>query len=276
MYSYAAHSLRLQFYTGTAMAQKETVIWLHKRRFLGRPLRAVVAASACALVLTACGGGGGGESSSPDGGPVAPTPSPTPNPNPNPTPSPTPTGTAGSIVYEDIGRIYVVNVSTGAVFDYLALQYAKGGVSVSRDGTVAHLQEYFASPGGVIIRLTRLDGTLVREFNVLKDLSNINNNGGARISPDGKWVAFSINTNISAIGQSSSRADRTYVCNTVGIVSCSFWNYNREPGWTADNRLLAVDEARTQIYRSNANLSTDPSQNRLDPIGPGNLQEVYR
>ncbi len=224
----------------------------------------MVASLLVALTLVACGGGGGGGTD----------PSPTGGTSPTTTPTVTPptTGATGSIVYEDNGRIYVVNVATGAKSDFAALQFVSGGVSVSRDGTVAHLQEDFGNPGGVFIRLTRLDGTLVREFGVQKDLSNINNNGGARISPDGKWVAFSINTDL---GGNLGRADRTYVCPTVGNTLCSFWNYNREPGWTADNRLLAVDERRTQIYRSNANLSTTPSQNRLDPIGPDNLQEAY-
>jgi WD40-like Beta Propeller Repeat len=222
------------------------------------------------LVLAACGGGGGGGGST-NGDSTVITPTPT---NTVTVPAPTP-GASGSIVYEDNGTIYVVNVATGTVTDFAALQYTQGGVSVSRDGTVAHLQEYFADPGGVIIRLTRLDGTLVREFNVFKDLSNINNEGGARISPDGKWVAFSINTNISAVGQSSSRADRVYVCNTVGTVLCTFWNNVRDPGWTADNRVLAVDGNRTQLYRSNANLSTTPTQNRIDPIGPDNLEQAF-
>ncbi len=206
------------------------------------------------LALTACGGGGGGGT---DPG------------NPNPPPSPT---AAGSIVYEGIRFIYVVNVATGVQTEITPLEFIQGGVSVSLDGTVAHLQENFSAAGGVIIRLNRLDGTLVREFTVEKDLTNINNNGGARISPDGKWVAYSINTDL---GGNAGRGDRTYVCNTVGTILCTFWNFRREPGWTADNRLLAVNEARTQIYRSNANLSTTPSQNSLNPIGPSNLQEAY-
>lgn len=208
-----------------------------------------------AMVLTACGGGGGGGAAGPN--------------NPGGT---APPNASGSIVYERNGRIYVVNVATGARTEFATLPSIKGGVSVSLDGTVAHLQEDFGNPGGVIVRLTRLDGTLIREFNIEKDFTNINNNGGARISPDGKWVAFSINTDL---GGNAGRADRTYVCSTVGAVLCSFWNFRREPGWTADNRLLAVDEARTQIYRSNANLSTNSAQNRIDPIGPGNLQEAY-
>jgi hypothetical protein len=206
-----------------------------------------------AYVLVACGGGGGGA-------------------DPTTSPSTMPQASTGSIVYEDNRRIYVVNVATGVAFDFLALQSNEGGVSVSSDGTVAHLQKDFGTPGGVFIRLNKLDGTLVREFNVQQEFTVLNNNGGARISPDGKWVAFSINTDL---GASAGRADRTYVCNTIGTLSCSFWNFNREPGWTADNRLLAVNEARTQIYRSNANLSTDPSLNRLDPIGPDNLQDAY-
>lgn len=113
---------------------------------------------------------------------------------------------------------------------------------------------------------------MLREFNVEKDLSFPTNNGGARISPDGKWVAFSVNTDL---GGNAGRADRTYACNTTGTVSCSFWNYNREPGWTADNRLLAVNETGTQLYRRNANLSTNPDLNSLDPIGPNNLQQAY-
>jgi Tol biopolymer transport system component len=219
--------------------------------------------------LAACGGGGGGGSSTEAGNPNGTTPNTTPT---NTVTTPPPTAASGSIVYEDNGRIYVVNVATGVVFDYLAMQYVEGGVSVSLDGTVAHLQEDFGTPGGVFVRLTRLDGSTVREFNIQKDLTNLNNNGGARISPDGKWVAFSINTDL---GGNAGRADRTYVCSAIGTVLCTFWNFMREPGWTADNRLLAVNEARTQIFRSNANLSTSPDLNRLDPIGPDNLQQAY-
>jgi WD40-like Beta Propeller Repeat len=207
------------------------------------------------FALAACGGGGGGGGAE-NGTPIGPTPGP---------------GASGSIVYENNGRIYVVNAATGVEFDYAALQFVQGGVSVSRDGTVAHLQEYFNAPGGVFIRLTKLDGTLVSEFRVEKDLTNINNNGGARISPDGKWVAFSINTDL---GGTAGRADRTYLCSVLSNVPCNFWNFTREPGWTADNRLLAVDENRKQLYRSNANLVT-ANTNRLDPIGPNNLQEAY-
>jgi Tol biopolymer transport system component len=206
--------------------------------------------AACSLI--ACGGGGGGA-------------------DPGTSPATVPQASTGSIVYENNGRIYAVNVATGATTEFAALQYVQGGVSVSRDGTVAHLQEYFNAPGGAFIRLTKLDGTLVREFTVEKDLTNINNNGGARISPDGKWVAFSINTDL---GGNAGRADRTYLCATADNSECNFWNYTREPGWTADNRLLAVDENRKQLYRSNANLVV-ANTNRLDPIGPGNLQEAY-
>ena len=207
------------------------------------------------LALAACGGGGGGVDSG----------------APNPTPPPTPTS-SGSIVYEGTRFIYVVNLATGVQTEITPLPSIKGGVSVSLDGTVAHLQEDFGNPGGVIIRLNRLNGTLVREFNVEKDFTNINNNGGARISPDGKWVAFSINTDL---GGNAGRGDRTYACNTVGTVFCTFWDFRREPGWTADNRLLAVNQAQTQIYRTTASLTNTPSQNILNPIGPGNLQEEY-
>ena len=207
------------------------------------------------LALAACGGGGGGVDSG----------------APNPTPPPTPTS-SGSIVYEGTRFIYVVNLATGVQTEITPLPSIKGGVSVSLDGTVAHLQEDFGNPGGVIIRLNRLNGTLVREFNVEKDFTNINNNGGARISPDGKWVAFSINTDL---GGNAGRGDRTYACNTVGTVFCTFWDFRREPGWTADNRLLAVNQAQTQIYRTTASLTNTPSQNILNPIGPGNLQEAY-
>ncbi len=202
--------------------------------------------------LAACGGGGGGGSTE-AGNPNGTTP---------------PTGATGSIVREDNGVIYVTNVATGVETKFETVPFNKGGVSVSKTGIVAHLQERDRNPEGVLIRLTRLDGTIVREFTYEQKLTFVNNRGGARISPDGKWVAFALNTDIGDAG----RADRTYVCNTEGAISCSFWNYNNDPGWTADNRLLAVNEDGTQIYRSNAVLSTDPLQNRLDPIGPSNLQ----
>ena len=207
------------------------------------------------LALTACGGGGGGGTDGNPGPPAGPTPA-----------------AAGSIVYQGIRFIYVVNVATGVQTEITPLPSIKGGVSVSLDGTVAHLQEDFGNPGGVIIRLNRLDGSLVREFNVEKDFTNINNNGGARISPDGKWVAFSINTDL---GGNAGRGDRTYACNTVGTVFCTFWDFRREPGWTADNRLLAVNQAQTQIYRTTASLTNTPAQNILNPIGPANLREAY-
>jgi hypothetical protein len=201
-----------------------------------------------ALTLVACGGGGGGDA-------------------PNPPPSAAPSLT-GSIVREDNGVIYVTNAATGAETSFQAIPFNKGGVSVSKTGIIAHLQERELNPEGVVVRLTRLDGSIVREFTYAQNLSFVTNRGGARISPDGKWVAFAMNTDIGAAG----RADRTYVCNTEGTLSCSFWDYNDDPGWTADNRLLAVDENGTQIYRSNAVLSTNPADNRLDAIGPSNLQ----
>ncbi len=68
-------------------------------------------------------------------------------------------------MYEDNDRVYVVNVASGVVFDFLALPSVKGRV---------------------VVRLTRLEGTLVREFNIQKDLTNITNIGGACISTDGK------------------------------------------------------------------------------------------
>jgi hypothetical protein len=169
-------------------------------------------------------------------------------------------GSGGSIVHIYSSEIEVMNLSTGSLKKFPAMPFEEGGVSVSSNGTIAHLQQRERDPEGVLVRLNQLDGTFIREFLWAEPNSFVKE--GARISPNGKYVAFCLRV------PDDRGSSRTYVFDTTPPHNYTFWTFTCSPGWTVDNRLLATNEGGNQIYISN------PEVNFLSPVGPSNLKRA--
>jgi hypothetical protein len=167
----------------------------------------------------------------------------------------------GSLVYTYSDKVHVVNLASGKDFIFGAVPYNEGGVSVSTDGTIAQLQQRDLNPEGALVRITKLDGTLIKEITITQEYSFVT--AGARISPDASRAAFSLNIQLGG-GKSTIRTYSVDIKTTKYI----YWDYTNWPGWTADNRLLVVDSGGNQIYKSNAAVDF------INPIGPNNLVGV--
>ncbi|NJM38042.1 MAG: hypothetical protein HC845_09415 [Akkermansiaceae bacterium] len=173
-------------------------------------------------------------------------------------------GAGGSIVYEDNGDIAVMNLRTGNTRKFPALPFTEGGASVSRDGTIAHLRELTRNPEGVLVRFNKLDGTFIREFVWEEPLSFVRD--GARISPDGKFVAFCLRVPDDRGG------NRIYVFETAPPYRSVFWEAYCSPGWTTDNRLIAVADGNKQINRTGGPINiNNPGANILSQVAFLNL-----
>ncbi len=167
----------------------------------------------------------------------------------------------GSLVYSYNDKVHVVNLATGKDFIFGAVPYNEGGVSVSTDGTIAQLQQRDLNPEGALVRITKLDGTLIKEFTIAQEYSFVTS--GVRISPDASKVAFSLSVQLDG----GKRTIRTYSVD-IKTTKYIYWDYTNWAGWTADNRLLVVDSGANQIYKSNAAVDF------INPIGPNNLVGV--
>jgi hypothetical protein len=176
----------------------------------------------------------------------------------------------GSLVYVNNSVVYVQNLATGATRSFEALEsISRGGVSVSNTGIIAQIEE---RRGDVFwIRLTRLDGSIVREFSYQSKLSILVS--GARISRDGTVVAFALNTTVPSSGFQDGRGDRVVTCTTQTDQDCVYFDNLRDPTWLPDNRLVGINYKR-QFYISNGPVNfANPARSRIDPIGPNNLDQ---
>jgi Tol biopolymer transport system component len=192
------------------------------------------------LCAALCGCGGGGSDTNPGEPPAG----------------------SGSLVYRKITQfngqadygIHVANLSTGRINVFRAVEFGEGGVSVSRNGRIAQLQE---GDDTVVIRVTDLAGQAVSEFSFT--LRNTFALGGARISPDGNKVAFALST------QENGGEERVYFCNVQPPYECNYYFNLRDPEWMPDGRIIGISTNRrdfTRLYVSNANLQG------LNPVGP--------
>jgi Tol biopolymer transport system component len=173
----------------------------------------------------------------------------------------------GSIVYADNRVIRVMNLGTGRTKSFSSIDFREGGVSVSETGVIAQLQDRDREDT-VLIYLTKLDGTFIREFTYPAKLSFPL--GGARISRDGKAVAFAL----GALLDSGERGDRVVTCETQGEHRCVYFDNLRDPAWLPDNRFVGINYGR-QLYISNGPINfANPAQNRVDVIGPNTLDRA--
>jgi WD40-like Beta Propeller Repeat len=215
-------------------------------------------ATAIAATLLACGGGGGG-------GGDAPAP-----------PPPSGAAVSGSLVWNDNGVIYVMNLATKTQRSFTALDFSvDDAVSASRDGVIAQLAD--RGRDQAIIRLTQLDGNLIHEFVYNEDASF--SVSGAIISPDGKAVAFAFNTYIPGAIEpdgTRDRGDRTVVCETrvTPTPSCVFFNFIRDPEWTPDNRLIGLENGNQFYINNQVTNFANPASNLLVKVGPANLDRA--
>ncbi len=176
-------------------------------------------------------------------------------------------GSGGSIVRIFSDEVEVTNLLTGTTTKFPAIASDEGGASVSQDGTIAHLQERATAPEGVTVRLNKLDGTFIREFFWAEPFSFVRD--GARISPDGRHVAFCLRV------PNDRGESRVYVFETSPPHRFVFWELVCAPGWTIDNRLIAVDVNGKQMYLTNQPINTSSAAaNLLAKVGPGNLPIV--
>jgi WD40-like Beta Propeller Repeat len=215
-------------------------------------------AATLAVTLQACGGGGGDA-------PAPPAP-----------PTSSSAAVSGSLVWNDNGNIYVMNLATKAQRSFAALDFSvDNAVSASLDGVIAQLAD--RGRDQAIIRLTQLDGSLVHEFVYNEDTSF--SVSGAIISPDSKAVAFAFNTYIpGAIGVNGirDRGDRTVVCETrvTPNPSCVFFNFIRDPAWTPDNKLIGLENGNQFYINNQVTNFANPASNQLLKVGPGNLDRA--
>jgi hypothetical protein len=206
------------------------------------PLKIALGLSmAVAIGLSGCGGGGGG---SPDAGgnPIGPGGS---------------TGKVSWVTVERVNNrtetvIKTIDAGTGATQQFAPADFAEGGVSAARNGTLAYLRDFDDS---YEIRMVRTDGSPVASFTWDERLTFLLD--GARISPDAKFVSFALNRS-----NNSGREDAVYLCNTEGAVFCYWFSNLRSPAWLGDGRLIARTSDFNQIYVIN------PSTRVLNPIGP--------
>ena len=214
------------------------------------------------VLLASCGGGGGGGTPSAPGGGggggggVTPTPA------------------TGSLVYTSQATVNgslskvvrVLNLATGSERLFATDDFVTGGASVSRSGVVA--QVFDRGVNEAVIRLNRLDGSLVKQFVIGIPFSS--STSGARISPDGSLVAFGMRV------QANRGVDRVYFCDTGAVNDCRFYDDLSDPEWMPDGRLIGVDRLASHD-RQGVLATTSPltiantAQNFLIDAGPQNL-----
>jgi hypothetical protein len=168
---------------------------------------------------------------------------------------------SGSLVREELSKVYVYNLANKKETFFEAVPYSEGGVSVSNNGTIAQMQERERNPEGVYVLITKLNGEKIQDFTHEEPYSFVKS--GIRISPDGSKVAFALHVQLDGGGST----DRLIVYN-LKTLRYTFWNNLSFPGWTADNRLLAVGVSGKQLFRSNV------AVDYMDTIGPNNLDRV--
>jgi Tol biopolymer transport system component len=178
-------------------------------------------------------------------------------------------GNSGSLVYLDNRVVRVMNLGTGRSKDFSAIPFIEGGVSVSETGVIAQLQRRDREDA-VLIYLTKLDGTFIREFKYTEKYGFPVS--GARISRDGRVVAFALAT----VLDNGERGDRVVTCEAQGANRCVYFDNLRDPAWLPDNRFVAINYGK-QIYISNGPVNfANPAQSRVDVIGPNNLDRATR
>jgi dipeptidyl aminopeptidase/acylaminoacyl peptidase len=142
-----------------------------------------------------------------------------------------------------------------------------GGVSTSSDGVVAFLTEDPADDDVVVVRTVGPDGQVRSTFRHEVDRSFPVS--GARISPDGRRVAYGLYA-----GTSDGAVRRTYVSNVDGTERFSFDVTAPDvlttatpnaavPAWLPDGRLL--------VTAASGFLLSDPALERLTRVGPTTL-----
>lgn len=211
-----------------------------------------------ALLASCGGGGGGGETAAPGGGGGGVQPAPS----------------TGSLVYTSQATVNgtlskvvkVLNLATGTERLFATDDFVTGGASVSRSGIVA--QVFDRGRDEAIIRLSRLDGSLVKQFVVGIPFSF--STSGARISPDGSLVAFGMSV------QANRGVDRVYFCNTGGVNDCSYYDDLSDPEWMPDGRLIGVDRLASHdrkgvLVTTSVLTVANAAQNFLLEAGPQNL-----
>jgi hypothetical protein len=186
---------------------------------------------------------------------------------------------SGSIVYEDLARINgklvrvvkVFNLSNKTETFFETDDFIFGGASVSKDGLIAQL--FDRGRDEAIIRINKLDGTLVKQFVYAEGFTFATS--GARISPDGKLVAFAQHIQLEA-GKSQ---ERVYFCGTGENNDCYYYENLGDPEWLPDGRLLAVnifeDRTRGGLYATDAPLTVaNATPTNINRIGPDALDNA--
>lgn len=150
-------------------------------------------------------------------------------------------GISGSIVYTNVATINNKIVRAIKVFNldskteqvFPTDDFIFGGASVSKDGVIAQL--FDRGRDQVVIQINKLNGAFVKSFVYDEPYSFANS--GARISPDGSLVAFSLTVQLGA-GKSESRV---YFCGTGSDNRCFYYSNLGDPEWMPDGRLIAVN-----------------------------------
>ena len=180
--------------------------------------------------------------------------------------SPAQNSPSGSVVWMDNSSIRVMNLASGTTTGFTAIPYTYRGVSVSDTGVVAQLQER-EREDSVLVYLTKLDGTFIREFKYPE--KNSFPVSSARISRDGQLVVFALRTLLA----NKTRGDRVVTCEIYTERDCVFFDNLRAPAWLPDNRFVAINEGK-QFYISDPINFQDPSQSDVRPIGPNTLDRA--
>jgi WD40-like Beta Propeller Repeat len=186
---------------------------------------------------------------------------------------------SGSLVYTGLARINedlvravkVLNLTTKKVTLFETDDFVFDGASVSKNGLVAQL--FDRGRDEAIIRINKLDGTFVKQFVYSEDNSFATS--GARISPDGKVVAFGLRVQVAA----GDSRQRVYFCGTGENNDCYYYENLGDPEWLPDGRLIAVNvyqnRERGGLYATEAPLS-EGNQMPTDVfrIGPETLDNA--
>ncbi len=185
----------------------------------------------------------------------------------------------GSLVYSDVVKIdgklvravKVLNLANRSERIFETDDFIKEGVSVSKDGLIAQL--FDRGQDQAIVRINQLDGTFVKQFVYSEENSFATS--GARISPDGKLVAFSLRVQLGS-GRSQ---ERVYFCGTGTNNDCYFYENIRDPEWLPDGRLLAVNVYENGTRGGLYATAAPPTVGNTVPtdifrIGPDNLDNA--
>ena len=182
----------------------------------------------------------------------------------------------GSVVYVDVAKIngrleravHVLNLATRKVHLFQTDDFIKGGASVSKNGLIA--QGFDRGRDEEIIKINKLDGTFVNQFVFSEPYSSATS--GARISPDGALVAFSLRV---ILGGGKSE-ERIYFCGTAADNRCFYYANLGDPEWMPNGRLIAVnvfpDGTRGGLYATDgAPRVGDTVPTDVNRIGPEDL-----